>query len=187
MFGISLPELIVIVVLILVVMGPEKIPDVARTLGKVMREVRRASNLMRDTLMIDEDEFERNRARRVRQVERESEDLAARGSAAELEEPAVLKDSSVRPMMPGGSLDQVDDEMLTASFEKALEEMYGPAGGRLREVRLAPRDLEAAASEGENNEKQAVREVVLAEQAAAPGCRDVHLVVGEKSAEVTSW
>src|SRR5690606_35817338 len=72
MFGISFPELVIIVVLILVVMGPEKIPDVARTLGKAMREVRRASNLMRDTLMLDEDEYERNRARRIRQAERVS-------------------------------------------------------------------------------------------------------------------
>lgn len=54
MFGISFAELAVIVLLILVVMGPEKIPEVARMAGKGMRELRQASNALRDALMIDE-------------------------------------------------------------------------------------------------------------------------------------
>lgn len=196
MFGISFPELVVIVVLILVVMGPEKIPDVARTLGKAMREVRRASNLMRDTLMLDEDEYERNRARRIRQAERasarsiestETDQAAAASDAAGVAEAqSKTKPAEVRPVMsmPGGSLDQVDDEMLTASFEKALQEMYGPADGGLRQVPIPLRRHELV--EGAEQEvPAALREVTLAVQGAAPGCRDVHLVVGEKSAEVT--
>lgn len=175
MFGISLPELVVVVVLILVVMGPEKIPDIARTLGKVMREVRRASNMMRDTLMIDEDEYQRNRARRVRQVEREAAE-ADKLAADSGETVAVVpkRASTLGPMMPGGSLDQIDDEMLTASFEAALSEMYGPADGGLRRVPIA---------EQRHNDEQSkvLRPVTLPVQGAAPGCRDVHLTVGETS------
>lgn len=54
MFGFSLTEILVVLVLGLVVLGPEKIPEVARTLGKVMREVRKASNLLRDTMMLED-------------------------------------------------------------------------------------------------------------------------------------
>lgn len=41
MCGISGPELIIIVVVALVVLGPERIPELMRSLGKMMREVRK--------------------------------------------------------------------------------------------------------------------------------------------------
>lgn len=51
----SLTEIIVVIILVLVVMGPEKIPEMMRWVGKGMREIRRATNLFRDTMMIEGD------------------------------------------------------------------------------------------------------------------------------------
>ena len=56
MFGMGLWEILLVVLLILVVMGPEKIPEAAKMLGKGVREVRKMSNLLRDAVDIDLDD-----------------------------------------------------------------------------------------------------------------------------------
>lgn len=44
MLGLSLPEIIFLAVLALVIIGPKQLPEVARTLGRMLNELRRASN-----------------------------------------------------------------------------------------------------------------------------------------------
>jgi sec-independent protein translocase protein TatA len=51
MFGIGMTELIVIFVIGLVVLGPKRLPELARSLGKSLAEFRRASNEMRREFM----------------------------------------------------------------------------------------------------------------------------------------
>ncbi|WP_298592373.1 twin-arginine translocase TatA/TatE family subunit [uncultured Mitsuokella sp.] len=46
MFGIGAPELILILVVGLIVFGPGKLPEMGRTLGKGLREFRKASNAL---------------------------------------------------------------------------------------------------------------------------------------------
>lgn len=46
----SLPEIIFLAVLALVVIGPKQLPEVARTLGRVLNELRRASSSLTDEL-----------------------------------------------------------------------------------------------------------------------------------------
>jgi Tat protein translocase TatB subunit len=59
MFGIGMPELIVIAIVALLVVGPKKLPDLAKSLGRGLNEFRRASEdvtrSVKDTLKEDDD------------------------------------------------------------------------------------------------------------------------------------
>jgi Tat protein translocase TatB subunit len=50
MFGIGTPELLVILVVALIVLGPERMPEIARALGKALAELRRATSGLTDEL-----------------------------------------------------------------------------------------------------------------------------------------
>ena len=48
MFGIGMTEVIIILVVALLVIGPKKLPDVARSIGKGLREFRRATTDLKE-------------------------------------------------------------------------------------------------------------------------------------------
>lgn len=50
MFGIGMPELILIAIIALFVVGPKRLPDLAKTVGKGLSEFRRATEDATETL-----------------------------------------------------------------------------------------------------------------------------------------
>jgi Tat protein translocase TatB subunit len=62
MFGIGMPELLLILALALIVLGPKKLPELARALGKGMAEFRRATDDLKDELRQMEHEIEETSA-----------------------------------------------------------------------------------------------------------------------------
>jgi len=82
MFGIGMPELVLILALALIVLGPKRLPEIARALGKGLAEFRRATDELKDEL---------------RQVEQDVEEASAQAMAESDLKPATTADAPSPP------------------------------------------------------------------------------------------
>jgi sec-independent protein translocase protein TatB len=55
MFGMGMPEILMILAIALVVIGPRKLPDLGRSLGRALKEFRKATNEFKSSLNIEDD------------------------------------------------------------------------------------------------------------------------------------
>jgi len=53
MFGIGMPEMILILAVALIVIGPKKLPDLAKSLGRAFGEFKKATSDLKDSLEVD--------------------------------------------------------------------------------------------------------------------------------------
>lgn len=89
MFGIGMPELLLILGLALIVLGPKKLPELAKTLGKGLAEFRRATDELKD-------EF--------RKMEHEAEDPHT--AAMLSDDPSLEKSNETAPSDPQGNVEK---------------------------------------------------------------------------------
>lgn len=102
MFGIGVPELLVILVVALLVLGPKRLPEVARTLGKGLAEFRKATagltEELRDAQVLMEEE--------ARQVRRATTAKAPRPASVKVPgEPTVEQPAADPPTQPRNTSD----------------------------------------------------------------------------------
>jgi len=84
MFGLSMTEVVIILGLALLLLGPDQLPSIAKTLGKGMREIRKATDDLKSTfeqemVRFDEPELQQPQQRMLQPVS--ADPAAARASA----------------------------------------------------------------------------------------------------------
>ena len=55
MFGIGMPEMILILAVALIVIGPKKLPDLAKSLGRALGEFKKATKDFKESIDVDDD------------------------------------------------------------------------------------------------------------------------------------
>ena len=55
MFGIGMPEMLLILAVALIVIGPKKLPDLAKSLGRAMGEFKKATSEIKESIGVDAD------------------------------------------------------------------------------------------------------------------------------------
>ena len=53
MFGIGMPEMLLILAIALIVIGPKKLPDLAKSLGRALREFKKATSELTESIELD--------------------------------------------------------------------------------------------------------------------------------------
>ena len=137
----SIPHMIVVFIVVLVVFGPQKLPELARGLGKLMAEFRKAST---DFKTAFEEEM-RDLERQAREVERRKAEAAAAAKAITTEaQPATQgtpSDVETQPPPPQLAGDQSDGQATEAPLVQPVDE-------------AVPRDADASNGAESNSEKQ---------------------------------
>jgi sec-independent protein translocase protein TatB len=102
----SVPHMIVVFVIVLVVFGPQKLPELARGLGKLMAEFRKASTDFKSAF----EEEMRDLERQAREVERKKAALLATSPATEPQPAALATPSGVETQPPPAELAPSDGD-----------------------------------------------------------------------------
>ncbi len=130
MFGIGMTEMLLIAVLALIVLGPKKLPDLARSLGKGFAEFKRATNEFKNTMELEsraeEVRHTQERLQKEGKLKPESEPVAPEpapepaGIAAAVEEAKAAQAQYVAEDEEIAR--QLEEEVLTAASPVAKEE-----------------------------------------------------------------
>ncbi len=137
MFGIGLPELILIMAVALIVVGPEKLPELAKGLAKQMLELKKAANVLKESLREDEPEKKDWEGDLPVGFSR-PEQLAAAGRRA-----SANNDSPAAPAAVGESVDDSPDNEELVPLSDDIEVDSPEESGEVESVAKADHDLAA--------------------------------------------
>lgn len=107
MFGIGIPELIIIFVIALIVLGPEKLPQLARQLARLMTELKKAAEDFKSQMDIEA----------LKDIKHPKEMLK---EALETKDAADNHDADWRPAHPRKPTDSAENQPLPSAHTDSI-------------------------------------------------------------------
>lgn len=152
MFGIGSWEFVVIVVLALLLFGPDKLPDFARTIGRFMRDFRRYQAMMESTIKaevftadpkLQKDPF------------RTGKDFAEKVGSGGFTRPADTKAASAADEAAAGSAAAPADEAAAADAATTTDQAAAPSADVVDAITEAVDSAASPTDAGEEGPEQA--------------------------------
>lgn len=117
MFGIGMTEMILIAALALLVIGPKKLPDMARSLGKGFAEFKRATNELKSTIDMEA----RKDEEQMREKQAEQDLSASATEALDRQEPVEKEINETLADAVEASRKPEQDEPVVSTTDDAEE------------------------------------------------------------------
>ncbi len=154
MFGIGLPEMILILALALIVVGPDKLPDLARSLAKGMLELKKTAEGLKESFSEEGNPLD--------EIRPELEDAAKSLKDNILEDPTFDRDKTLSANEITPAADSAADaykELLSQTTNMSIDE---------------------PAIDGADDAQQSSLETIEIETEAAPGNKETNTPTGKR-------
>ncbi len=148
MFGIGLPEMILILALALIVVGPDKLPELARSVAKGVLELKKTVSSLKENLT-DENPFDAVKP----ELEEAAKSLKEKlGDPIANEWKGILPDEGVNPLDTDGQNTVIESELLSEKDKESLASM-DIAQAELSPDTTEPIETQATGADGDSEQQ----------------------------------
>jgi sec-independent protein translocase protein TatB len=136
MFGMGMPEIILILAIALIVLGPKKLPEIAKALGRGIAEFKKATQDFKESLDVEDDLKEaRDTMREIKgDLQQTIQKSVAQGAAA------VDSDDEDDDAIPAKDLEPPSEKAVEETPKEPVEDQSAPQAEKKAEEKEPSKD-----------------------------------------------